>query len=232
MFCVVLVPGCGTGPVVQSVIPVTGVAPGYLSVDHIEEQVADLYHRTRRPEALIDAVRDQVRVQFDQQNNDLNRQARKQRGKKKALQDSLQQLRDAYLEGLFTIEEFKEQQTRLRRQLDALEAALTTGKVRHEDISTTLERCLDLAAHCDKIYQEGTPAVRRLLNQAIFTKILVDKDNPSQGEPTGPYASLLNPDFQEDVKDHAKNPATPSALRGSNLDYLAPPTGFEPVLPP
>jgi DNA invertase Pin-like site-specific DNA recombinase len=204
----------------------------YLSVPDIEDGVIGLYHRVQLPADLVEIVRAEVRRQMEADRADLDKQARRNRGKRKALEDSLQRLKDAYLEGAFDVHEFKQEQAKIKRQLTAADNALATSRVRWQDIETSLERALVIASQCDRIYSEGTTSVRRVFNQGIFDRIYVDAEQDSEGDFTPPFAVLLNTDVHAQLQGSHSNPTDPKAARCSNETLLAPPTGFEPVRPP
>lgn len=59
-------------------------------------------------------------------------------------------------------------------------SALATGRIRSGDISAALEHLLYLAAHCSQDHLLARPNVRRLFNQAFFSRALIDAENDTQ----------------------------------------------------
>ncbi len=82
------------------------------------------------------------------------------------------------------------------------------------------------ARRLHQTYLLGGPKVRRLFNQAFFGRILVDAEDETKADLNEPYRAVIELGEQE-----RKDPAGLTARRGSNEFCLAPPTGFEPVLP-
>lgn len=162
---------------------------------------------------------------------DLDKQARKHRGKRKAAEDSLERLRDAYLDGLFTMDEFKKKQAMLKRDLAAIDAAIGVGRVRWEDIERTLNLALMIASDLEQIYLRSNSAGRRLLNQGVFAKIRVDTDDDATAEASGPFAWLLDEDFPAELDAHTNNAADPEERRRWNEFRLARPARFELATP-
>jgi hypothetical protein len=198
----------------------------FLSIGKIEEQILDLYKRVHLPPEFVDGIREQVREQMESDQADLDRQVRKRRGKRKALDDAHRRLLDAYLEGLVSMDDFKTEQRKLKRQIASIDNALSVGRARWEDIQTHLAHALAIAAHCETIYAEADSATRRLLNQGLYSRIYVDSDAPTSGEPTEVFEALLDPEVRQNA-----NRTHPHARRCVNESLMAPPTGFEPVLP-
>ena len=201
----------------------------YLGVPFIEEQIEDLYRRVKLPDDLVESICTQIKVDLDAEQADLDKQARKHRGKLKAHKDAHKRLLDAYLDGAIEMDDFKREQTKIQRQITAAENALSTGRVRWADIETALGHALLIASQCDRIYIEAGPTGRRLLNQSLFAKILVDSEEEGAGEPTPTFAALLSVDAQAAIRAEQTNPVEPSARRGSNMLHLAPPRGIEPL---
>ena len=145
----------------------------FLAVALIEEAIEEVYARVRLPDELVEVIRTQVKEQVDKDQADLQRQLKKHRGKKKAHEDAHKRLLDLYLEGLLSMEEFKSEQAKVKRQLSATNSALATTQVRYQDIEQSLEHTLTIASQCDRIYREASEEIRRLFNNGLFARIYV-----------------------------------------------------------
>ena len=85
----------------------------------------------------------------------------------------------------------RDERARLQRQLDQLERPdLDTGRA-------ALQMALELLARPDELYRVASKRARRVLNQALFTKLYVDADDDAgprvtADEPTQTFAPLMD----------------------------------------
>jgi site-specific DNA recombinase len=83
----------------------------------------------------------------------------------------------------------RDERAHLEQQLDRTERPdLDAGR-------QALTAAMDLLTHPNKLYQQANERARRVLNQAIFTRLYVDADDEGptvqQDEPTHPFAPLI-----------------------------------------
>jgi site-specific DNA recombinase len=138
------------------------------------------------------------------------------------------------------------EQERLGRERTDIEDKLRNMTADHQRIEDKLSVALDLAQDCARAYRDAPPRVRRMFNQALFTRLLVMEDH-TEGELGEPFRTLIeqskttsaDADIIElrpskDTFRHTEDDLGDWEQGGpsSENEALVPPTGFEPVLPP
>ena len=78
-------------------------------------------------------------------------------------------------------------------------------RLQFETIEKNLDRALELARDCQTAYRAASAKVRRLFNQAFFTKIYVYDDGQVTHDLAEPFRTLLDARL-------------PAELRGEHLD--------------
>jgi site-specific DNA recombinase len=141
------------------------------------------------------------------------------------------------------IRKLRDEQNRLQQQLDHIENPdFDTGRA-------ALNVVLDLLTSPDKLYRLANKRARRILNQALFTRLYIDVDDTgptvTTHEPTEPFAPLLDAYTAQEhdsgdiaqpgdtAADQKPSTLLHTALRGqcsSNAPWVEL-RGFEPLTP-
>ncbi|MCL2489142.1 MAG: recombinase family protein [Propionibacteriaceae bacterium] len=209
-----------------------------MPVDRIEAKIEDLYRQITIPAHVASALRHLLTDEFDK----LYAQARTDKGKaerdRAGLMAERKQLLQAHYAGAVPLDLLKEEQDRITRRLDLLEAQIGASKEIYENAKAHLDDVLQLAANAYDLYTSLGEADRRLCNQAFFTKIWVSEVDTLTGVPTHGFELVLDPDIQQLALHHEADPQTGVGdlqrlvlAQGSNMAQLVGPTGFEPATP-
>jgi site-specific DNA recombinase len=108
------------------------------------------------------------------------------------------------------IRDIRDEQARLQRQLDQTHSPdFETGRA-------ALETALELLIRPDELYRLASKRARRVLNQALFTRLYIDADEAgptvAANEPTEPFAPLLSAyTTTEDDSGGTAQPGDPTA---------------------
>lgn len=97
------------------------------------------------------------------------------------------------------------EQERISTALDAVEKRLASAHEAFATLEANLSTALDLARDCHRAYLEASPQVRRLFNQAFFTKLMIDDEDEVQQVYAEPFAALLD----KKVRSAARGCGTP-----------------------
>ena len=158
------------------------------------------------------------------------------------------------------IEVLKIKQESLTKAIEDLERRLADTHLKAAEFELVLRRSLEFLYHPQEAYLAASPKLRRLYNQAIWDRIEVHAEPERQFRVSGytkePFTTILDPELLVPLRPavgggdqtgtwHDGKPSWFSAelrrpgrhsfglrRRGSKETDLAPPTGFEPVLPP
>lgn len=211
--------------------------PG-VATSEIEDELVGFWQRSiAMPANLAEAIRTHVEKQVAEERDDIDRQMRKHRRAMATISSAQERLLDAYLSGTITNQQFSERQEKHAKQMAAAERALQANRVHWNDVDRTFSDVLELAQHAGAAYSRATGEVRRQLNRAFFTRLIVDAETIQGAEVTDTFAAIVT----EDVIRRATTPrdeANPAAepwegydVRGSNTFRLVHPVGFEPTTP-
>lgn len=106
-----------------------------------------------------------------------------------------QKLLEAHYAGAVPLDMMKPEMDRLTRELHQAETTEATAKLSLSDLDRQLERALDVASHCARLYETAKPAVRRMFNQGFFKRLYVADDGSiEEAELQEPFVHLLTHD--------------------------------------
>jgi site-specific DNA recombinase len=198
----------------------------YLDVDTAEAAVERFWRTVRLPAGIKQTFQDGLRIELDTQHERARPEIRRARERVEQLSQERRRLAPGVVTGSIPDDLAREEQERIQRDLDQAKRILETSEMIYEHIQDTLERTLDLLERVDEVYRLGSPRIRRMLNQCLFTRLLLD------GEPDGPHVTgstlreqsttLLAEDFQERMRHNTRNPDHDPIGRGSIMKTLVP----------
>ncbi|MCL2464088.1 MAG: recombinase family protein, partial [Micrococcales bacterium] len=170
-------------------------------------------------------------------------QAKTDKGKterdRAALMAERKQLLQAHYAGAVPLDLLKEEQDRIKRRLDLLDAQIGASKEIYENAKAHLDDVLQLAANAYDLYTSLGEADRRLCNQAFFKKIWVSEVDTLTGVPTHGFELVLDPGIQQLALRREADPHVGVGnlqqhlvlAQGSNMAQLVGLAGFEPTTP-
>ncbi len=89
----------------------------------------------------------------------------------------------------------KKEQARIAAELKSIDQQVAIASANYDAIRDRLDRCLNLLTNCHAAYLAAPHHLRRMMNQAVFEKFLVDMNGSSEAEPTDLFGLLLRTDF-------------------------------------
>ncbi len=123
---------------------------------------------------------------------------------------------------------FKSEQSRIQRERADAEHELSLLEVDHREALEHLDYALALTDNVHSAYQVARPGIRRLLNQAIFEWIKIEREDAIEAELAEPLASLHSDDLAPirdgnlDSPPKLKTPASLAQNGGSDVRLLLP----------
>ena len=103
----------------------------------------------------------------------------------------------------------KNEQDRIRDQLDEINRRLAATEDQHALIEANLTGTLDLVTDVQATYLSSPKAVRRQLNQALFSRIRILDDGDVQSDLAEPFKTLLSPQVKALAHSSDENPPEP-----------------------
>ena len=215
----------------------------YLNVDVVEERIAAEYRYISLPPEAAERAAEALRSELDHERSKSEGERQRQQKRLLGFAEERRKLLQAHYAGAVPLDLLKEEQERIGREVRDARRLLRHAETAFDDVERSVRQALELATNLHAAYKAGGPMVRRLLNQFFFARVLVGVDKievelTEHGKALYRYAVvqlLAEPDTN--TTDSAANylrRRAPSLFcrQSSNKKSLAPPTGFEPVLPP
>ena len=201
--------------------------PG-LPVDEVEEVVAQQYQGLELTDQTVARLQQELIGAMRAHTSGADQRARRQRKRITVLEGERRRLLQAHLAGVVSLEDLKEEQERITRQLADAGAALAATEVHWENIETNLQAALGLALDFDGAYRRAKPSTKRRLNQRLFEELRLDVGGVTYTRLADPFAHLLSEDLLDQLDAEMENLGTISDGRGSNKNLLVEVSGLEP----
>jgi site-specific DNA recombinase len=162
-----------------------------LLIGHVEELVADYYKQFQIGHDLrLETEQTILEEMATLRENEVRERDRVVRQQRKLL-DERAKLLEAHYAGAIPLDLLKTEQDRITIQLQRIEERLSATDIKYVQAENTLKRSLELAETLASAYRDASPSVRRLMNQALFDRLIVDADDGIAGELNDPFALLM-----------------------------------------
>ncbi|MFN0154688.1 MAG: hypothetical protein ACKVUT_09940, partial [Gaiella sp.] len=159
---------------------------------------------------------------------DRNRLVTRQR----QLLDERRKLLEAHYAGAIPLELLKTEQDRITTELDNIEQRLDTTELKFETVEQRLKQAYALIGNLHQAYLDASPRTRRLLNQALFERFVIDDTEGITGTFREPFDLLMEAAGKtatQTVPRHPKKPRGPiERPRGLSYESLVDLGGLEP----
>lgn len=154
---------------------------GHYKLAAIEEGIDAVYARLRLEADLQDAIREELTQHLDHEAGALSEGIEEHRRRIDALKKKQAKLLELAYEDLVDEEVLRDEQERLRTERSAAEALIRQAETEREDLLIALDGALALRADPRGSYAASTPFERRLMNRALFKRIVI---GPESGDLT------------------------------------------------
>jgi DNA invertase Pin-like site-specific DNA recombinase len=158
--------------------------------DLVEEHWATIQLDASNRKSIENYIRKMLSAQ--RQDEILERKALEQ--SQRTLLTKREKLIEAVYSGAMPMELIAREQETVSRQLTDVEGRLASAATNDEQVELTLTGALDLLQNCHNAYLAAGPQVRRLLNQALFTRLYIDEDDV-HADYAAPFGTLLGPEI-------------------------------------
>jgi site-specific DNA recombinase len=210
-------------------------------IDHVEELIADYYKRYQLGHDLrLETEQTILQQMATLRENEVRERDRLVRRQRKLLAERAKLL-EAHYAGAIPLDLLKTEQDRISSQLQRIEEQLASTDIKYTQAERTLKRSLELTETLANAYREAPLSVRRLMNQALFERLIIDADEGVSGTLNDPFALLMEAAGKGDgttaaasanrrpgrpQKHHEARKPGPHGLSQTNLVELA---GLEPA---
>lgn len=196
----------------------------------VEAKVEDHYGSVQLDPESRNEIEPILLDEFQQMRSTTETMARDLNVQKERLTSEQMRLLQAHYAGAVPLDLLKSEQDRITRQLAAIEVRLSAASIEFDLLEQALKSSLDLAVAAYSAYLRATPSERRLLNQAFFTRILVDEDTieVELAEPFRSIFEVARPAARENVLSltdvvRQENKKLATGVASLNVATLVPP---------
>ncbi len=170
--------------------------PAVLIAD-VEASVADYWSRVQLSTLRIADIREQVMAELKRRQEGDRSELDRQEARKKNLHDQQLKLMEARYADAIPLDVLKSEQERIARELAGAQQAIDRCSMQIEAVVQVVEEALLLCVNAHRLYLSAPPAVRRQLNQAVFTRFWIIDDQVHGADLTETFAHLLTPDLAD-----------------------------------
>ena len=150
--------------------------------------------------------------------------------RQRKLLDQRAKLLEAHYAGAIPLDLLKTEQDRIRNELDTIEQRLSATDLKFETVETNLKKALDLVANLQAAYLKANQRTRRLMNQAIFKRFLINDDEEITSTLAPPFDLLIEASGRQEpaTKQRTETPRGPVGPVGLSIESLVELGGLEP----
>ncbi len=204
-----------------------------LRIEHVEQAIEDYYSTVELSHDLRlqteQTILEQIAALRETDVVDRKRIVARQR----RLLDERAKLLEAHYAGAIPLDLLKSEQDRIAAELDTIEQRLSATELKSDTVEINLKKALDLVGNLHGAYVGAPPRTRRLMNQAIFQRFLINDDEEVTGTFGGPFRLLMEAAGTEATQTaSARAPERPrgpeTGPQGLSIESLVELGGLEP----
>ncbi|VEI02455.1 Resolvase, N terminal domain [Acidipropionibacterium jensenii] len=206
-----------------------GCTRSAILTDRIEDRIDSTYGANGLTPDEADRVREVLGAVFDQLEATTDHERALLTTQKEKLDAERLKLVQAHYADAIPLDLLKSEQERIRTTLDAIEHRLENLATSYEDAREGLDQLADILTDLGDVYTRCEPAERRILNRALFDKIILDDEETVRYQPDQAVQAALDcvipghaPIAAAEASDpeDTSNPARLSAGQGSKMSLL------------
>jgi len=164
-------------------------------VSTVEQLVEDHWQTVQLSPDYLDQLSDACRLEFARSHEQIDQERAVASRQLQMLREQQRKLLQAHYADAIPLELMRSEQQRLTEDVTRTEARVAASSVAFEAVETNLQGCLALLRDCYRAYRTAQPELRRQLNQAVFTRLIISNRGIVDSELEQPFALLLQPDL-------------------------------------
>ena len=137
---------------------------------------------------------------------------------KDKLERRQEKLLEAHFNDAIPLSLMKREQQAISKQLAAVEHEIKIRSTTFEDIKANLSLAFELIEDCGRTYSAANDNIKRLMIQAVFSKIWIDEDGKTSTEYTNVYDNIVGPIETTLMKENIK--LAPAKADANFIDKL------------
>jgi site-specific DNA recombinase len=192
-------------------------ASGHYSVPRVEDHVEQLYRSVYLSPEVMQQIRTELRDELANRAGLVERQAEQHERTLKQTEAKQEKLVQLYYDELVTVDVFERQQIKLKAEAKAAQRLRRIAIVQAENAEQALDEAIQRLEDIAKVYHDGTPMERRILNRAIFKRIDIGEEGEITATaltPTYDALSAWNPSLGRPIKARRQTQETTGPCSG------------------
>ena len=214
----------------------------------VERQVEQIYDGYSFPAQVADYLENWLRQNIEKELNKYAAELDGLRREKDKLERQRKKLLEAHYNDAIPLDLLKSEQQKIAKQLATIDHQEKTYNYTFATVIERLGDAIELISDCGMTYRLANDKMKKLMNQAIFTRLLVGPDGKVTAEFAEPFTTLVEPmkdkltqynsqkdneevrellltDFLSSIPNHLSN----FFGKGWSKNFLVDQTGIEPV---
>lgn len=188
----------------------------------IEQLVEDHWQSVQLSLEYLDTLSEACRTELARRHEQVERDRAQAARHLQMLREQQHKLLGAHYANAIPLELLRSEQERLSSDISRTEARAAASGLAFRAVEANLTACLGLLRDCHRrAYRTAGPELRRRLNQAVFTRLVVTEDGVVDSQLEQPFVLLLQPDL---LVDKALTPSRSGRARRSHQRRRRAPT--------
>lgn len=162
-------------------------------IDVIEDQVQQSYDRDSFPPELRDFLGKAIRKHIENEQEKYETELDGLRREKEKLEHQRKKLLEAHYNDAIPLDLMKAEQQKITKQLAAIENQMNLHEHTLVVASEYLSEAMEPIENCGRTYRMASDHIKRMMNQAIFSKLWVESDGRITAEFKAPFTVIAEP---------------------------------------
>ena len=214
-------------------------------IDEIERQVEQIYERYSLSPELRKYLENYLQTNIKAERAKYETELNGLRREKEKLEHRRKKLLEAHYNDAIPLDLMKAEQQQIAKQLAAIEHQMKMYDQAFAGISDNVTKALEMIEDCGLTYRLVDDRFKKMLNQAVFSKLFVGEDGNVTAEFREPFNMLVEP-FKGEIAHYNEEKARGTEVltdifsvianrishffgHGLNNDLMVDDTGLEPV---
>ena len=214
-------------------------------IEEVENQIEQIFKGiTIKPSERM-LLESEIQHHIDKEEKVFKLELDSLKKEKDKLERRQEKLLEAHFNDAIPLSLMKREQQAISKQLAAVEHEIKIRSTTFEDIKANLSLAFELIEDCGRTYSAANDNIKRLMIQAVFSKIWIDEDGKTSTEYTNVYDNIVGPIETTLMKENIKlAPAKADANfidkllksyskffeKGLNNELLVGEMGLEPII--
>lgn len=162
-----------------------------LNINEVERQIENLYKLVALTPETAALTKSRLKVTVESGAAEAKRTQQSLLTQQASLTERSKKLLDGHLDGTIPSELYRDEQQRINHEMTGISERPDALKTEFQVLEHNLDEAIALAADCYEAYRRAPDHLRRLYNQAFFTRIIVTRDESIEGVLAEPFASII-----------------------------------------